>query len=288
MKNDNIVKRLNGFTLVELLVVISIIALLMAVLLPALSKARELAKRIVCGNHLKTLMTANFIYSQSCDGKFVPINSYLAGATPPQTAWMTNTLFRRIVGFQKRHNAEVDIISSAAASPFIVQKEYLCPSDEINKLITNAVGPSGNVSVSYSYNATEFLVQSGDITKANIFNWTKMPELGHSAQSVKRASEKLAFIDGIDWWTEWEGANYVNGWDKLHQATIDQYRTNVSPQVYGPVIYRHSEGALVAFYDGHTSYMKKQDVYVSKDYTATPKNPGMWVSDMALYRKGHP
>ena len=81
-------RKLKGFTLVELLVVLAIIALLMAVLLPALNKARAMARRIVCANHLKTLMTANFVYSQTYDGKFVPI-AYMARNVSGKTIWAT-------------------------------------------------------------------------------------------------------------------------------------------------------------------------------------------------------
>lgn len=48
-------KTKKGFTLVELLVVISIIALLLAVLVPSLAKAREIAKRMVCGTQVKQI-----------------------------------------------------------------------------------------------------------------------------------------------------------------------------------------------------------------------------------------
>ncbi len=58
-----------GFTLVELLVVISIIALLMAVLLPALNKARDQAKRIVCANNLRQLNTGLNIFANENGGQ---------------------------------------------------------------------------------------------------------------------------------------------------------------------------------------------------------------------------
>lgn len=60
----------NGFTLVELLVVISIIALLLAVLMPAMGKARRLAQRAVCMSRLQQLTLSGMAYSQSNNGKF--------------------------------------------------------------------------------------------------------------------------------------------------------------------------------------------------------------------------
>ena len=52
----HIMTRTRGFTLIELLVVIAVIAILMAILMPALSRAREAAKRISCANNLKELV----------------------------------------------------------------------------------------------------------------------------------------------------------------------------------------------------------------------------------------
>ncbi len=61
-----------AFSLIELLIVISVIALLMAVLLPALALARLQARRIVCRSNLRQLFLANTGYAMENDGYYVP------------------------------------------------------------------------------------------------------------------------------------------------------------------------------------------------------------------------
>jgi len=287
-------KCVEGFTLIELLIVIAIIALLMGILLPALNKAKAHANRIVCGNHQKTLMTANHIYAESWDGAFCPVSYYAerrggSGGRGQNNIdpcnWPTNKSFRSYIEVDrnkkdKKRTGNAGIDNSAYSFPL----EYLCPADKISKDPTNAKGGNGTL-LSYGYNSTEFLERykffGGTYNNPN----STINPSGHRMQNMKMPSEKLAFIDTVDWWVSWWGANYTEIWDVIGEKCVYDYQhpTDGSPAIWTAVMYRHNEGANCAFYDGHVKWMRKQEVWDENKFFGNPQKPDIWVADIGLY-----
>jgi len=119
-------RRTKGFTLIELLVVIAIIALLVSILLPSLNRARELAKRSVCGSNLKNLGTANAMYMTGSRDKSPWLTTYGRAA---------NVNARHETGKNFESNDPDNAELSITSLPFMLVRDgqgpklFVCPSD---------------------------------------------------------------------------------------------------------------------------------------------------------------
>ena len=205
------------FTLIELLVVIAIIAILAAMLMPALNKARDRAKNAQCASQVKTLSTWSQLYLDNSGGRFW----YYFGPDSSGPLWM-----RLLAGAGGR---------SYAVSEF--DKNFICPSDPVMNKLGEPLNFDrfGKNAASYGYSA-HFYPDALKVTVGRI-----------------RFPSKYFFIaDASD--EPYAGVGSVTDSTANKQRTRIGAQ-NYFASAPNKIASYHNEGSNAAFVDGHVAHV---------------------------------
>jgi type II secretory pathway pseudopilin PulG len=220
--------------LIELLVVISIIAILAALLLPALSKSKEKALRVQCMSDQKQILLAHLLFVQDNNDQLAPPNcGNVAGSKDPAlpAGWLykPGEMLPGIPGLGQSNGP-----SKGLYYPFLTTwKVYACPARATN----NSVWVNSNIKFC-SY------VMNGSVINGNgAFDWTA-GALGKTYKSSMFHPTDMLFYE--------PSAEVDSGVE--HDQ--DYFNDAASKPNEGVITKRHGNGAVIGIMDGHVEFIK--------------------------------
>ena len=227
-----------AFTLVELLVVVTIISLLAALLVPAMEEAFAHAQRAMCMSNQRQVHVANVAYANEMKDQYVPVKTEGASGSGYES-WSMNRHFITLNGLRP---ATSDWLALSWPGGFLS-----CP-------IARPFNPAPN-GKTYVWDTLAF-------------NWAGVSDDFNDALVVRRStirspSDKVQMVDCNDWHTAGKGpswlerADYERYWDSF--GDVDKFTQNAM------VTYRHQQGAVIQHFDGHAEYYHKEQAWKGSD-----------------------
>jgi len=216
----------SGFTLVEMLVVITIIVVLAALSMMGIGRMRDSAYKMTSMKNLSQLQTANVSYATDHNGRFVAIRANDDKGNP--TRWFQNPEYiENLAGsILDKSGKQVTTIPLGLMDPKVVRAR----KSEYDKIYA-----------SYGMNDTG-LKLGGD----------PYLDSGNSMELVSDLSRSMAFSTAIDFRVTYNS--------RFNWKLKDQLDTRQAPGSVGAMAYRHNNKALVVYFDGHVGEISQAEM----------------------------
>ncbi len=222
-------KKFKAFTLVELLVVISILGLLMGLLVPCLSSAREQSRCVVCKSNLRNIGLALRLYLDDYEGKMPSADPYPGRYGQNRQHWFMNSALMKNLGLKIERDS-----NGVLTGPGKTRSVLTCPSHKSPDMTRDSIPdyPTEARAYSLSYMANGTLGVSGKCLVSMKYR--------HENEYIK-PRKAMMFCDG-------NGTRQTPGtvlYDGCPKSNFE---------------YRHKGKTNVIFLDQHIESLKEQDI----------------------------